>query len=182
MLVEMTREEAMKAFLKGKQVRMLVDYDDGSMTVGSMEEMLPEEGVHYLVTVPAVDNPEFAEKSGRYRTIYLDEVARYHLQKYISQREDDDPALFVASRKPFGRLHTCGIRNILKQIAKREGMQCRVYPHKLRKTLGMNLKNSGVDLGSIQEILGHSNPAVTSRYYAESTPDTLRSVRKRAIA
>ena len=52
----------------------------------------------------------------------------------------------------------------------------------LRKTLGMNLKNSGVDLGSIQEILGHSNPAVTSRYYAESTPDTLRSVRKRAIA
>ena len=61
MLVEMTREEAMKAFLKGKQVRMLVDYDDGSMTVGSMEEMLPEEGVHYLVTVPAVDNPEFAE-------------------------------------------------------------------------------------------------------------------------
>ena len=29
MLVEMTREEAMKAFLKGKQVRMLVDYDDG---------------------------------------------------------------------------------------------------------------------------------------------------------
>lgn len=123
-----------------------------------------------------------SEKSGRYRTIYLDEVARYHLQKYISQREDDDPALFVASRKPFGRLHTCGIRNILKQISNRMGMDCRVYPHKLRKTLGMNLKNSGVDLGSIQEILGHSNPAVTSRYYAESTPDTLRSVRKRAIA
>lgn len=61
MLVEKTREEAMKAFLKGKQVRMLVDYDDGSMTVGSMEEMLPEEGVHYLVTVPAVDNPELAD-------------------------------------------------------------------------------------------------------------------------
>ena len=122
------------------------------------------------------------EKGGRYRTIYLDEVARYYLRRYIDSRKDNDPALFVACRAPYTRLKISGLRNIIKQIAKREGMQCRVYPHKLRKTLGMNLKNSGVDLGSIQEILGHSNPAVTSRYYAESTPDTLRSVRKRAIA
>lgn len=122
------------------------------------------------------------EKGGRYRTIYLDEVARYHLHKYISGRKDDSEALFVTLRSPYNRLHNSGIRSVLKAIARRQQMQCRVYPHKLRKTLGMNLKNSGVDLGSIQEILGHSSPAVTSRYYAESTPDTLRSVRRRAIA
>lgn len=123
-----------------------------------------------------------SEKSGRYRTIYLDEVARYHLQKYISQREDDDPALFVASRKPFVRLHTCGIRNILKQIAKRMGMECRVYPHKLRKTLGMNLRNSGVDIGDVSEVLGHANTTVTKRHYAQATPETLRDIRRRAVA
>lgn len=122
------------------------------------------------------------EKGGRYRTLYLDEVARYHLHKYISERKDDREALFVTLRSPYNRLHNSGIRSILKKIAEQEHMQCRVYPHKLRKTLGMNLKNSGVDLGSIQEILGHSSPAVTSRYYAESTPDTLRSVRRRAVA
>ena len=83
------------------------------------------------------------EKGGRYRTLYLDEVARYHLKKYLDQRTDDNAALFVSCKKPFGRLHTSGIRSVLKQIAKREGMQCRVYPHKLRKTLGMNLKNIG---------------------------------------
>lgn len=122
------------------------------------------------------------EKGGRYRTIYLDEPARYYLQKYMSDRNDGNEALFVASRAPYNRLHNSGVRSILKSIARRQHMQCRVYPHKLRKTLGMNLKNSGVDLGSIQEILGHSSPAVTSRYYAESTPDTLRSVRRRAVA
>lgn len=122
------------------------------------------------------------EKGGRYRTLYLDEVARYHLKKYLDQRTDDNAALFVSCKRPFGRLHTSGIRSVLKQIAKREGMQCRVYPHKLRKTLGMNLKNSGVDLGSIQEILGHANPTVTSRYYAESTPETLRGIRRRSAA
>ena len=123
-----------------------------------------------------------SEKSGRYRTIYLDEVARYHLQKYISQREDDDPALFVASQKPFVRLHTCGIRNILKQIAKRMGMECRVYPHKMRSTLGMNLRNSGVDIGDVSEVLGHANTTVTKRHYAQATPETLRGIRRRAVA
>lgn len=122
------------------------------------------------------------EKGGRYRTLYLDEVARYHLKKYLDQRTDDNAALFVSCKRPYDRLHTSGIRSVLKQIAEREGMQCRAYPHKLRKTLGMNLKNSGVDLGSIQEILGHANPTVTSRYYAESTPETLRGIRRRSAA
>lgn len=123
-----------------------------------------------------------SEKSGRYRTIYLDEVARYHLNKYISQREDEDPALFVAGRSPFGRLHTSGIRNILKQIAKQMGMDCRVYPHKMRSTLGMNLRNSGVDIGDVSEVLGHANTAVTKRHYAQATPETLRGIRRRAVA
>lgn len=37
----------------------------------------------------------------------------------------------------------------------------------------------GVDIGVIQEVLGHANPAVTSQYYAQSTPKTLRTVRER---
>ena len=122
------------------------------------------------------------EKGGRYRVIYLDDVSRYYLRKYVDSRTDDNEALFVSLRGPYRRLHKTGIRAALKAIAKREQMRCRVYPHKMRKTLGMQLKNQGVDLGNIQEILGHSNPNVTSRYYAESTPDTLRDVRRRAAA
>ena len=123
-----------------------------------------------------------SEKSGRYRTIYLDEVARYHLQKYISQREDEDPALFVACKKPYARLHTSGVRTILKNIAKRAGMSCRVYPHKMRSTLGMNLRNAGVDIGDVSEVLGHANTTVTKRHYAQATPETLRGIRRRAAA
>ena len=70
-------------------------------------------------------------------------------------------------------------RAILKTIRKRAGLTCRVYPHKSRKTLGMNLKNRGVDIGTIQEIMGHADPGVTARYYAQSNPRTLRSVRER---
>lgn len=73
-------------------------------------------------------------------------------------------------------------RAALKVIAGRAGVTCRVYPHKMRKTLGMDLKNKGVDIGTIQEILGHASPAVTAEYYAESTPTTLqRSARACSI-
>lgn len=119
------------------------------------------------------------EKSGRYRTVYLDEAARYYLKKYLSGRHDNNPALFAWEKQPYGRLSTCGIRTELKVIANRTDMKCRVYPHKMRKTLGMELKNRGADIGIIQEVLGHADPAVTGQYYAQSTADTLRSVRKR---
>lgn len=122
------------------------------------------------------------EKGGRYRVIYLDDVARYHLRKYVESRTDTSDALFVGSRAPYKRLEKTGIRAALKAIAERERLTCRVYPHKMRKTLGMQLKNQGVDIGTVQEVLGHSSPAVTSRYYAESTPETLRGVRRRAAA
>lgn len=70
--------------------------------------------------------------------------------------------------------------DILKDVAKRAGVTSRVYPHKMRKTLGMELKNKGVDIGTIQEIMGHADSRVTSLYYAQSTPDTLRVVRNKA--
>lgn len=119
------------------------------------------------------------EKGGRFRTIYLDDDARYYYRMYLATRRDDSPYLLPQSRRPYGKMSTEAYRSVMKTIGRRAGLKCRVYPHKMRKTLGMNLKNRGVDLGIIQEVLGHANPAVTSQYYAQSTPKTLRSVRER---
>ena len=93
-----------------------------------------------------------------------------------------EPLLYPGFDELYTWLGKSGIRSALKSIARREEMECRVYPHKLRKTLGMNLKNRGADIGVIQEIMGHANPTVTSRYYAQSTPETLRGVRQRTAA
>lgn len=119
------------------------------------------------------------EKGGKYRPLYLDEECRYYLKKYLQGRDDNRPELFLAKKAPHNPLKREAIRNILKEMGNRAGVTCRVYPHKLRKTLGMDLKNKGVELGVIQEVLGHSSPEVTAKYYAESTTDTLRSIRQR---
>lgn len=120
------------------------------------------------------------EKGGLNTPAYIDEAAMYYLREYLQEREDDCEALIVGKRAPYGRLNPCGVRAALKDIARRQGMSCKVYPHKFRKTLGMTLKNKGYDLGVIQEVLGHTSPATTSKYYAESTSDTLRSIRRQA--
>lgn len=119
------------------------------------------------------------EKGGRYRVLYLDEDCRYYLKKYLVLREDDMPELFISRKYPYSPLQKEAVENILRNIGKRAGLTCRVYPHKFRKTLGMDLRNKGVDIGVIQEVLGHSSPEVTAKYYAESTTETLRGIRKR---
>ncbi len=122
------------------------------------------------------------EKGGRYRTLYLDEDARHYYLKYKESRKDDCPYLFTKSRKPYGKMTVSAYRTIIKEIGERAGITTRVYPHKMRKTLGMDLKNRGVDIGIIQEVLGHASPAVTSMYYAQSTRKTLRNIRERIAA
>jgi site-specific recombinase XerD len=119
------------------------------------------------------------EKNDRYEPIFLDDEARYYYQQYLNSRSDESLFMFPQCKAPHEKMSTSGIRSLLKTIGNRAKLRCRVYPHKLRKTLGMNLKNKGVDLGTIQEILRHSSPSVTAIYYAQSTPNTLRSVRER---
>lgn len=119
-----------------------------------------------------------SEKSDRYRTIFLDDDAMHYYKRYLESRKDDSPYMFVGSRRPYGALSTCAYRSAIKKIGERAGITRRVYPHKYRKTLGMNLKNKGVDIGTIQEVMGHKSPTVTALYYAQSTPETLRHVRR----
>lgn len=60
MLVEKSVQEALKDYVSGKKVVVCTEWDDGSMDAQSIEDMLPQENHHYLVDVPAVENPEFA--------------------------------------------------------------------------------------------------------------------------
>ena len=64
----------------------------------------------------------YGEKNRKYRTVCIDDTAKYHLKKYMDTRTDNDPALFVSGIAPVRRLENSGIREILKSIR-------RVYPH-----------------------------------------------------
>lgn len=61
MLTEKSRNKALEAFLKGRKVIVMAVFDDGSIAVERLEDILMTEDRHYLVDVPAVENPEFKQ-------------------------------------------------------------------------------------------------------------------------
>ncbi len=70
-------------------------------------------------------------KGNKQREVYLGSKARIWLQRYLAERRDSAPALFVTERAP-RRLSIHGIQHTFKRIATRCGLADKVHPHVLR--------------------------------------------------
>lgn len=104
-------------------------------------------------------------KGAKERMIYFDARTKIHLQKYLEQRRDDNPALFVASHHPHNRLSKTGVEHIVRNIGARAGIsQC--HPHRFRRTIATRLLDRGVPIEQVQRILGH-NKIETTLIYAQ---------------
>lgn len=99
-------------------------------------------------------------KGGKDRTVYMTDVARIHVQKYLIPRNTDSNALIIGRK---GRYNPNGIWKLLQAIGKRAGVTD-VYPHRFRHTLASNLASRGVPVQEIQKLLGHSGVNTTMKY------------------
>lgn len=117
----------------------------------------------------------YGQKGRAYRTVYLDDTAKFHLRKYVESRTDGNPALFVSSKGAHSRMQRCGLRAAIKQIAKRSMLTRNVYPHLFRKTTATNMAKKGCAGELISLYLGHKNGNVTNKFYAYRSPQQVRS-------
>ncbi len=78
-----------------------------------------------------------------------------------------------------GRLTTRAVENILAQRIMAAGLGSSITPHGLRHCFATHMLNSGADLRSIQEMLGHASLATTQRYTHVSV-NHLKEVYRRA--
>ena len=62
------------------------------------------------------------------------------------------------------KLTTVRIWQIVKECAKRAGLDLNVYPHLLRHSFATHLLSNGADLRIIQELLGHADISTTQVY------------------
>ena len=102
-------------------------------------------------------------KGNKQRKVYVDARTKIHLQRYLSERTDDNPALFVTVHKPYSRLQIKGVEMRLQRLGRKLGL-IRVHPHKFRRTLATMAIDKGMPIEQVQQLLGHESVDTTLQY------------------
>lgn len=116
------------------------------------------------------DDINFAErecvvfgKGDKERLAYFDARTKIHLQNYLNNRRDNNPALFVALKFPHERLQIGGVENMLRELGRQLNL-AKVHPHKFRRTLATSAIDKGMPIEQVQQLLGHQKIDTTMHY------------------
>ena len=109
--------------------------------------------------------------------MYFDAKTKLHLEKYLSNRNDDNPALFVSLLKPYNRLNISGVEIRLRNLGERLNLP-RVHPHKFRRTLATRAIDKGMPIEQVQKLLGHVKIETTMHYAMVNQNNVKNSHRK----
>lgn len=119
-------------------------------------------------------------KGKKHRTVPINAAAVLALKRYLRERKDIDPHVFVSSRRPYKPLTSEGIEKIVKNIGIHAGVE-HVFPHRFRHTFATNALAHGMELVILQAILGHSK-SDTTLIYAKIVQDRIDSSYKQCVA
>lgn len=121
-------------------------------------------------------------KGDKARTVGLDQQAWSVVATWIDVRDQlgigqDAPLLCTLKG---GKVDARYVRELMPRLAKAAGITKRVHFHGLRHTLAFELAGEGLPIHLIQQQLGHSNAAITSRYLAHLNPaETIAAMKGR---
>ncbi len=79
-------------------------------------------------------------------------------------REQRPTTWLFAGKKPGAALTDGAVQRICRRTACRAGLTKRIHPHTLRHSFATHLLEAGVDLLSVQAVLGHSHFNTTANY------------------
>ena len=116
-------------------------------------------------------------KGNKERKVYFDARTKIHLLKYLSERTDENEALFVSLLKPFDRLEISGVEIRLRKIGRELRLQ-KVHPHKFRRTLATMAIDKGMPIEQVQQLLGHQSIDTTLQYAMVNQNNVKESHRK----
>lgn len=119
-------------------------------------------------------------KGDKEREVYFSDKTKFYLEKYLKTRTDNNKALFVSVKKPYDRLMTRAIQDIILKIKKKAGIDVKVTPHVLRHTMATKMIEGGADITTVQAILGHQN-VTTTQIYAETSMDKVKYQYKQCL-
>lgn len=113
------------------------------------------------------DNLRVIGKGNKERTVYLNDACRASLDAWLEVRRNLVPArvsaMFLSNRRT--RISVDSVQVMVKKYLKRAGLDASLYStHKLRHTAATLMLQNGVDVRTLQEVLGHENLNTTQIY------------------
>lgn len=113
------------------------------------------------------------------RTVFYGDAAKKALTLYMNDLRckllGGKSNNFLFLNKYGDKITTRGIAKIIDSIINESALKIKVSPHTLRHTFATHLLDSGCDLRSVQELLGHKN-INTTEIYTHVTSERLKDV------
>ena len=111
-------------------------------------------------------------KGDRSRRVGIDPEAAAMLSRWLDKRDSlgwngRHPLFCTLQGRP---VQTVYVRNLLKRLAKKVGIDKRVHPHGLRHSFAFEAANEGMPVHVLQQCMGHSSLATTDRYVRHLNP------------
>lgn len=106
-------------------------------------------------------------KGNKQRIVYLNDACMKAMDDYLQERSKmdaiDGNALFLSNRRK--RMSTDAVHAMVKKNLAKAGLDASKYSsHKLRHTAATLMLGNGVDVRTLQEVLGHDNLNTTQIY------------------
>ncbi|MEI6703371.1 MAG: tyrosine-type recombinase/integrase [Deltaproteobacteria bacterium] len=127
-------------------------------------------------------------KGNKMRVVGLDSQTKMNFDLWMMKRKElgingaGNPPIFCGiSKQNFAQpIQTAYVRNLLKRLAKKAGVEKRMNPHNFRHSFAHDLLNEGIGLQHIQISLGHSSISTTSKYLQRFNPrETIEKIKQR---
>jgi site-specific recombinase XerD len=125
------------------------------------------------------------EKGSKERTVFLGSEAQAALSAWLKVR----PAcrcqrVFLQAKRDktgeYRGLRENGIYAAIKRLAVKAGVQGPASPHQFRHMFGRKMAESGMNLGLLSQVMGHTSPQVTVMHYGQFAVEDLQSAYNRA--
>lgn len=177
-------------FLKEEEIDRLFEVPDVSNPLGQRNlliiEMLYATGVRVseLVNIKLKDINKYNAsikimgKGNKERIVFYGSFCKHSLEMYLNDGRkelDKKGCEYLFLNKNGNKLSDRMIRNILDDLMIKAGIEVHIHPHMIRHTFATDMLNSGADLMTVKELLGHENIDTTS-IYTHVTDEQIRKV------
>jgi integrase/recombinase XerD len=107
-------------------------------------------------------------KGGKFRTAFMGASTRREVLRYLRHRTDDAGPLWVTMAGE--RLTYGGLRQVVSRRANAAGVPVPSL-HSFRRAFALACLRGGMDVYSLQKLMGHADLSVLRRYLAQNEAD-----------